>query len=183
MFLGAAGLLAALIFAASSPALGQTSGPPAPSPEMQRLSNAIVGSYTVVETHHARPGAGEWTARGTASYASGPDGQSVVEHYQTSGPHGAFSAVAVLWWEAESGAYRHFQCESREPCGVTDNRGTWEGRALAFVRHVERQGRAIRFEERFDFSEPDKVLVTANFSVNGGESTRAMTIVYTRVKE
>src|SRR5512143_3582029 len=72
---------------------------PTPSPEMQRLSNLIVGTFDIVEKHHARPGAAEWQASGVATYRLGPDGLSVVEDYRSRGPQGEFSAVAVLWWD------------------------------------------------------------------------------------
>ncbi len=177
-----AGLSVVLTFMMSSPARGQQRTPPTPSPEMQRLSKVIVGTFKVVETHHARPGAPEWAARGTATYTPGPDGLSVVEDYRSTGPQGPFSAVAVLWWDAEAGAFRHFECESGEPCSIVDDRGAWDGQAIVFARHMERQGRKIRLEERYDFSDSDAVVITASFSVDGGQPTKAMTITYTRVK-
>lgn len=174
------GALFVLMTVAPSPAaLGQPQT--TPSPEMQRLSKAIVGTFTVVETHHARPGGSEWTARGTATYAEGPDRMSVVEDYRSTGPRGPFSAVAVVWWDAEAGAFRHFECESGEACGVVDDKGAWEEQAVVFVRHLVRQDRKIRYEERYDFSRADTIVITASLSVDGGPLVTGMTITYTRV--
>ncbi len=153
---------------------------PVPSPEMQRLSNLIVGTFDVVEKHHGRPGAPEWQATGTASYRPGPDGLSVVEDYRSTGPRGSFSAVAVLWWDAEARAFRHFECESGEPCGVVDDKGAWDGEAIVFTRQMDRQGRKIVLEERYDFSRPDTIVITSRASVDGAPPMTGMTITYTR---
>lgn len=151
-----------------------------PAPEMQRLSSLILGDYTVVETHHARPGRAEWTATGTASYRPGPDAMSIVEDYRSNGPQGAFAAVAVLWWDTGASAFRHFECESGDPCALIDDRGAWDGQAVVFTRHFERQGRKIVYEERYDFADAKGIVITADFSIDGGPKTRSMTITYVR---
>jgi hypothetical protein len=155
---------------------------PVASPEMQRLSNLIVGTFDVVEKHHARPGGAEaeWQATGTATYRPGPDGLSVVEDYRSTGRQGAFSAVAVLWWDPETRAFRHFECESGDPCGVVDDKGAWDGEAIVFTRQMDRQGRRIVLEERYDFSRPDTIVITSRASVDGGPPMTGMTITYTR---
>lgn len=153
---------------------------PAPSPEMQRLSRLIAGDFTVVEKHHARPGSAEWLARGTASYVPGPDGCSIVEDYRSNGPRGAFRAVAVLWWDPQAAAFRHFECESGEPCAVVEDKGVWQGQAVVFTRSIERQGKKIALEERYDFAREGQLIVTASYSVDGGPPVTGMTITYTR---
>ena len=154
---------------------------PGPSPEMQRLSNLIVGTFDVVEKHHGRPGAAEWQATGTANYRPGPDGLSVIEDYRSTGRHGAFSAVAVLWWDPEARAFRHFECESGDPCGVVDDKGAWDGEAIVFTRQMDRQGRKIVLEDRYDFSRPGTIVITSRASVDGAPPMTGMTITYTRV--
>ncbi len=151
-----------------------------PAPEMQRLSSLIIGDYTVVETHHARPGRAEWTAIGTASYRPGPDAMSIVEDYRSNGPQGAFAAVAIVWWDAGASAFRHFECESGDPCALIDDRGAWDGQAIVFTRQFERQGRKIVYEERYDFADAKGIAITADFSIDGGPKTRSMTIAYVR---
>ncbi len=154
---------------------------PVPPPEMQRLSTLIVGTFDVVEKHHARPGTPEWQASGTATYRPGPDGLSVVEDYRSTGPQGTFTAVAVVWWDVEARAFRHFECESGEACGVVDDKGAWDGEAIVFVRQMERQGRKIALEERYDFSRADTIVITSRASINGAAPMTGMTITYTRV--
>lgn len=153
---------------------------PVPSPEMRRLSNLIVGTFDVVERHHGRPNAAEWQAAGTASYRPGPDGLSVVEDYRSTGPRGAFSAIAVLWWDPEARAFRHFECESGDPCGMVDDKGAWDGEAIVFTRNMDRQGRRIVLEERYDFSRPDTIVITSRASVDGAPPMTGMTITYTK---
>lgn len=172
------GLSVVVALSLAAPARGQQR----PSPEMQRLSKLIVGTFTVVERHHARPGTAEWVAQGTATYTPGPDGLSVVEQYRSTGPQGPFAAVAVLWWDAEAGAFRHFECESGEGCAVVDDKGAWDGEAVVFKRQLERQGRKFMLEERYDFSSPNTIVITSRASVDGAQPMTGMTITYTKAK-
>ena len=172
-----------LLLSTPSSASPQEGNSPKPSPEMVRLSDLIAGEYTVVETHHPRPGGTEWTATGTASYRPGPDGLSVLERYDSRGPRGAFSAIAVLWWDAAASRFRHFECESGESCAVVEDTGAWDGEAIVFTRQIERQGRRIALEGAgTDFTHPSDIVITTDFSVEGGAKTRTMTIRYTRVR-
>ncbi len=154
---------------------------PGPSPEMQQLAKAIVGSYKAIEHHHARPGGAEWVARGTATYTLGPDGKSVFEQYSSEGPRGRFSAIAVIWWDVKAGAFRHLECETGEECGVVEDAGKWEGSAVVFRRQLEYQGRKVRAEDRYDFARPGSIEFTSRFSIDGGPQTLSMTITYARV--
>lgn len=163
-------------------ASGQQAQPPGqPSPEMQRLSKALVGDYHVVETHHARPGIPEWSITGTARYRPGPDGLSVVEEYQSNNPRGPFTAIAVLWWDAELGAFKHFECETGDPCGIVPDTGRWEGDSVVFTREAERNGRKLRLETRYDLgSAPTEAKYTTRVFVDGGAPVTTMTITYAR---
>ncbi len=175
-----AGACVALTFLLAVPVRAERPSP-APQPEMLRLSTLILGTFEVLEKHHGRPGAAEWQAAGTATYRPGPDGLSVVEDYRSSGPRGPFAAVAVLWWDAEARAFRHFECESGDPCGLVDDKGAWDGDAIVFTRQMERQGRKILLEERYDFSMPNMIVITSRASVDGAPPMTGMTITYTRV--
>ena len=171
-------VLIALAFTAVSP-LPQT--PHAPAPEMQRFLKGLVGEYTLTETHHARPGNPEWSISGTASYRPGPDGMSVIEQYQSNNPKGPFTAVAVLWWDASLEAFKHFECETGEPCGVVDDVGRWDGNAVVFTREVERQGRKYRLEARYDLSHSPAVLTYTTVVIPAGaDPITTMTISYRR---
>ncbi|HSK09065.1 MAG TPA: hypothetical protein VK911_05790 [Vicinamibacterales bacterium] len=155
---------------------------PAPTPEMERLSKLIVGDYAVRETHHARPGRPEWSIEGTASYRPGPDGLSVVEEYRSNNPHGPFSAIAVMWWDVERGAFRHFECETGQACDIPDELGSWEGEAVVFRRTLERQGRKIALETRFDFGQPSAPLVySVRYSLDGAAPVTNLTIRHEKI--
>ncbi len=155
--------------------------PRGPSPEMQQLAKQIVGTYKIVERHHARGTRAEWVAEGTASYAAGPDGMSVLEQYKSTGPQGPFSAIAVIWWDDKAAGFKHLECETGEACGVVDDVGKWEGSAVVFRRNVEYQGRKVQAEDRYDFAQPGSIVITSRFAIDGGPQTTAMTITYTRI--
>ena len=174
--------LLAVVSLLSGPAAAQAPPEPrGPSPEMQQLTKLIVGTYTVVERHHARPGRAEWVAQGTATYTLGPDGKSVLERYASDGPRGKFSAIAVIWWDAKAGAFKHLECETGESCGVVDDAGKWEGSAMVFRRQLEYQGRKVQAEDRYDFARPGSIEITSRFSMDGGPLTTSMTITYGRL--
>ena len=124
------------VLTTAASALPRPAQPPTPPPEMQRLADRLVGNYTLTETHHARPGSPEWSISGTASYRSGPDGMSVIEEYQSDNPKGPFTAIAVLWWDDSRGVFKHFECETGEPCGVVDDTGRWDGDSVIFAREI-----------------------------------------------
>ena len=161
---------------------GQLAAAPAgPAPEMQRLSQALVGDYDVVETHHARPGTPEWSITGSARYRLGPDAASVVEEYESNNPRGPFSAVAVLWWDAELAVFRHFECETGDPCGVVPDTGRWDGDSVVFTREAERNGKKLRLEARYDLGKaPAQATYTTRVFIDGGEPITTMTITYAR---
>lgn len=180
------GLLHLLLAWTAVTALATGSGQQAPAPaqpslEMQRLSRALVGDYHVVETHHARPGAAEWSITGTARYRPGPDGFSVVEEYQSNNPRGPFTAIAVLWWDADLRAFKHFECETGEPCGIVPDTGRWDGDSVVFTREAERNGRKLRLEARYDLGKaPAEATYTTRVFIDGGAPITTMTITYAR---
>ena len=110
-------LLLPVLIAVAITAVSPLPQPTRSAPEMQRFLKGLVDEYTLTETHHARTGNPEWSISGTASYRPGPDGMSVSEQYQSNNPNGPFTAIAVLWWDASLGAFKHFECETGEPCG------------------------------------------------------------------
>ncbi len=174
----------ALVSLLSAPVAAQAPPEPrGPSPEMQQLVKLIVGKYKVVERHHARPGRAEWVTEGTASYAPGPDRMSVFEQYNSAGPQGPFSAIAIIWWDEKAAAFKHLECETGEPCGVVDDVGRWEGSAVVFRRNLEYQGRKVQAEDRYDFAQPGAIVITSRFAMDGGPQATAMTITYTRVPD
>ena len=148
---------------------------------VERLADRLVGNYTLTETHHARPGSPEWSISGTASYRSGPDGMSVIEEYQSDNPKGPFTAIAVLWWDDSRGVFKHFECETGEPCGVVDDTGRWDGDSVIFAREIERQGRKYRLEARYDLSNAPRALIyTTVVTPAAGSPMTTMTITYRR---
>lgn len=156
--------------------------PPAPAVELSRLSKALVGEYTVLERHHATPrNATEWSITGSARYRPGPDGLSIVEEYESNNPRGPFTAIAILWWDPRLGAFKHFECETGEPCGVVDDVGRWEGETVVFVRDLERQGTKYRFEARYDVSKaPAEVTYSTIVRPEGAAPITTMTVSYKR---
>ncbi len=180
------GLVPVILAWAATVALATGSGPQAaapagPAPEMQRLTKALVGDYDVIETHHAHPGAPEWSITGSARYRPGPDAVSVVEEYESNNPRGPFSAIAVLWWDAELAVFKHFECETGEPCGIVPDTGRWDGDSVVFTREAERNGKKLRTEARYDLGRaPAQATYRTRVFIDGGGPITTMTITYTR---
>jgi hypothetical protein len=88
----------------------------------------------------------------------------------------------VIWWDGERGAFRHFECETGQPCDIPDELGSWEGEAVVFRRTVERHGRKFNLETRFDFSQPSAPLVySVRYSLDGAPAVTKLTITHEKV--
>ena len=101
-----------------------------PSPEIQKLAKAMVGSYTTKETHDPGPFMPTGgTGTGEAKYVLGPGGFSIIETYKSkTGPMGGnFRGHGVIWYDQKAGGYRGVWCDSMSPACETGGLSKWAG--------------------------------------------------------
>jgi hypothetical protein len=154
-----------------------------PSPEIQKLAKAMVGSYTTKETHEAGPFMPTGgTGTGEAKFALGPGGYSILETYQSkTGPMGAkFRGHGVIWYDQKAGGYRGVWCDSMSPGCETGGLSKWEGDKLVGTNNTEMMGKKVSYKETMSDFSPNGFKFDMEMSSEGGPMKHAMTIEYQR---
>jgi len=163
---------------------GQMSMPMAkPSPEMQKLSKMVVGTWNTTEKHEPSPWAPKGaTGKGTVVFKNGPGGLSLVQDYKSSGAMGSFAGHGVMWWDAKAGGYQGIWCDSMTPAGCQISKGVtkWEGNNLVGTDESEMMGHKMAMKETWSDVTPDSFTFAMDGGPPGGEMKRMMTIKYTR---
>jgi hypothetical protein len=154
-----------------------------PSPEMIKLSKALVGSWTVSEKMEASPMAPKGgTGHGMASMMPGPGGLSVVEKYHSTGSMGTnFNGLGTFWWDPKAQAYRGVWCDTMTPTGC-DSSGTtkWEGDKLVGTMQSEMDGKMMMTRFTYSDFKPGSFVMTMEMGPDASSMQKAMTITYTR---
>ena len=163
---------------------GQMSMPMAkPSPEMQKLSKTVVGTWSVAEKHEPSPWAPKGaTGKGTTVFKNGPGGLSLVQDYKSSSSVGSFAGHGVMWWDAQAGGYKGIWCDSMTPAGCTVNKGItkWEGNNLVGSDEMDMMGQKVAVKEMWTDITPDSFTFRMEGGPPGGDMKPVMTIKYTR---
>src|SRR5215470_10615770 len=79
-----------------------------PSPEMQKLSKIVVGTWSTTEKMEPAPLAPKGASgKGTATFKNGPGGLSLIQDYKSSGTMGSFTGHGVMWWDPQACGFLH----------------------------------------------------------------------------
>jgi hypothetical protein len=154
-----------------------------PSPEIQKLAKAMVGSYTTKETHDPGPFMPTGgTGTGEAKFTLGPGGNSVIESYQSkTGPMGGgFRGHGVVWYDAKAGAYRSVWCDSMSPMCEVGGPTKWEGDKLTGTTNSEMMGKKVSYHETMSDFSPKGFKMDMEMSTEGSPMKHVMTIEYAR---
>src|SRR5438067_4941773 len=102
---------------------------PAPSPQMEKLSKMLLGSWNTSEKFEPSPfmpkgGSG----KGTETFHSGPGGLSIIADYQSQSKDlgGSFRGHAILNWNETQKGYQAYWIDSASPSPTILN-GDWQG--------------------------------------------------------
>ena len=156
-----------------------------PSPEIQKLAKAMVGSYTTKETHEAGPFMPTGgTGTGEARFALGPGGNSIIENYQSkSGPMGGkFRGHGVVWYDAKAGGYRSVWCDSMSPMCEVGGVSKWDGDKLVGGTDSEMMGKKVSYKETMSNFSPQGFKMDMEMSSEGGPMKHVMTIEYMKAQ-
>jgi hypothetical protein len=150
-----------------------------PSPEMQKLFDAFVGSWRVSESFEISTSRQGKTRKGTASFRTGA-GFSLIEDYNSDGSAGPLSFLALIWWDRQEQIYRFLTCANSDGCAP---RGTsrWEGNKFvnSWVEKVD--GKSATFKDSFVDISPSSFRLVSEGSADGKTIWRVIT-KYERVK-
>jgi len=121
-----------------------------PGPEMQKLFNAFVGTWSLTEkieptesTPNGGSGYGEVTSR------PGPGAHSFIEEIHLVEPTRESIGLGLAWWDEKAGGYRTVWCENgiAGGCIVMARLAKWEGDQFVAGDEFERNGKRFIFKE------------------------------------
>jgi hypothetical protein len=154
-----------------------------PSPEIQKLAKAVLGSYTTKETHDPGPflpqgGSGS----GESRFMLGPGGNSIIQSYQSkAGPMGGkFRGHGVVWYDAKAGGYRSVWCDSMSPGCEIGGVSKWDGDKLVGTTDSEMMGKKVSYHETMSGFSPEGFKMDMEMSTEGSPMKHVMTIEYAR---
>lgn len=152
-----------------------------PSPEMQKLTKMLVGTWRTTENYEVSdmmPKGGKGS--GTAVITSGPGGLSLIENYRSKGAMGTFSGHGVFWWDDKAQGYKSIWCDDMTPngCAVANGLGKWDGENLVFEDEQEMMGKKQAMKTTLTSAKPGAVSLTMEGGEPGSPMKKFMTIKY-----
>jgi uncharacterized protein DUF1579 len=165
---------------ASGPAAAQM---PKPSPEMEKLTKLLVGTWRTTEKMEPMPEMGMpngGSGAGTEVVKAGPGGFSVIADYKSRGAMGSFAGHGVTYWDPNEQAYKSFWIASMSGKGEVST-GKWEGNDLVFTGESEMQGKKYKTLQKFTEITPTSFTFKLASAEEGGQMKEGMTIKYKKV--
>ena len=174
--------------AQASPTPGQQRAAAAlqPASEIQKLSNAFLGTWSVtekIEPSQTMPNGG--TGRGEEVYRLGPGERSFTEELHLNEPAGEISGFGVAWWDEKAKGYRAVWCDSENPagCSLMAHLAKWEGDQFVLGDEFEKDGKKFIFKEVFSQITPTSFTQTLYQGEAGEELKRLSTIYATKLAQ
>jgi hypothetical protein len=154
-----------------------------PSPEMQKLFNAFLGTWSIterIEPSETMPNGG--TGVGEEVYRTGPGGVSIIEEIHLKEQGREVSGLGVGWRDKKARGYRALWCDSENPAGciLMAHLATWEGDQFVLHDEFERNGKKLNFKEVFSEVTPTSFTQTLYQGEAGKELKRLLTIHATK---
>jgi hypothetical protein len=160
-----------------------TSSTRLPSPEMQKLFSAFLGTWRVTEKNEpseemSNGGFGE----GEEIYRAGPGNASIIEEIHLKENTGEISGLGVAWWDQKGRGYKAIWCDSENStgCVLMAHLAKWEGDQFVLRDEFERNGKKFSFKEVFSEITPTSFTQTLYQGEAGKELKRLLTIHATR---
>lgn len=180
--------LAVFLFFASAAAHGQNK--PAQNqlawsatarPEIQKLSDSLIGSWSTVErlepNRFMKAGA---DGSGTFNIHNGPGANSLILDYTSHSSMGDYSSTRIIYWDTTSMHYKAFYCDSLQPAGCGEaGEGTWEGGNLVFNSTTHGPDGPLKMKQTLSGGSGQSFTLTLDI-VDHGKLQRSLTITAKR---
>jgi len=146
----ALGGITALVQHTSAAPKPQLSWIVAPSPEIHRLSAALVGTWRTTEKFEPN----EFLKNGAAgtgafSIRKGP-GNSLILDYASQSSGGPYASTRIIYWDSQKRLYRAFYCDSLQPDGCGEaGIGRWRGKDLVFESATQGPSGTLQMTQTF----------------------------------
>lgn len=157
---------------------------PRPSPEMQRVTKMLLGTWKVDEDfapgNSVMPQGGKGMARSVITL--GPGGLSLIEDFVgTSSP--AVHLYGVYWWDPAAHGLRSFGCNDlEEGCSVLDGLGRWQGNDVVTELKFQEAGKTKSAKLVWTQKDRDSFTATMYIADSNGVMKRDWAFLHTRVK-
>lgn len=155
---------------------------PKPSPEIEKLTKWMVGTWQTEEKFAPAP---EWgmpnggSGKGISVVKLGPGGFSVIDDYKSRNVMGRFAGHGVTYWDPAEKVYKSFWIDSMSGKGESST-GKWEGNDLVFIGEGEMQGKKFQTLGKMTNITPTSYTLTLSNSLSG-EMKEGLTINYKKV--
>ena len=187
-------LLCLLIVSGISPSIAEAqslTSAPQPSAEIQSLSKALTGQWSLSVTFEPSTSApNALTKTGEETWRPGPGGFTLLEEEHMPTPEGDLFLLGIIWWNTESKSFHGMECQNFLPytCDVegaqNDIRMSWDGKQF-IIDEVEtsKSGKKSMWHEVWSEIRPNSFTQTGESGDIGGPRKRLFTIHATRVTD
>jgi len=156
---------------------GVAADPSASSPDLQRIINALQGTWSITET--TTPSLGTSVAAthtGTEVWYTATGGSTLVEENETTLDNEVAHDTAVIWWNGKAAEMQGVWCASINAEGCSSLHVTLSGSDILMLGEWEDQGGRHAWKEQFAFGGSDEFTQTLYVGPPGGELERVSVI-------
>ncbi|MBI2681960.1 MAG: DUF1579 family protein [Acidobacteriales bacterium] len=155
--------------------------PPPVSPEMLKVSKAMVGVWSVDEIYQASPmmptgGKG----KGRDVISTGPGGYSIIYDYRSQGPMGPITGHGLMSWSPTEKVFTSVWMDSGAP-GAAVATGKWEGETIVLSGPVDINGQKMDFRQVISDFKPDSFRMTFAMGAKGAKPAPDMEFLFHRL--
>jgi hypothetical protein len=147
------------------------------SPQMQKVVEAFLGTWSIAETTIPPPGTSMGaTHSGTEVWRTATGGITLIEENQTRLANGDAHDTALIWWDRKAERIQGLWCADINSEGCSSFKVTWEGGEIVMAGEWEDQSGRHAWKEEFAFAGPDSFTQTLLVGPPGGDLERVSVI-------
>jgi hypothetical protein len=163
--------------------MGSVGASDAPSSEMQRLTQKVIGTWSLrlkVAPSKEMPNGGG--GQGTEVWKPGPGGYSLIETYESKGDEGEIIGLGILWPDDKRSGYQVLWCDNQDAtgCHLLKGGARWERGQLVLRDESNTNGHTQSVRETFTFNSPNSFVQTVSVAEQGGTLKPYVTIQASR---
>lgn len=154
---------------------------PQPSPELQELTKAIAGKWSVSYQLEADESGKGGEAHGEQVWRTGPGGFTLMEEEHFSLPSREVFLFALMWWDKSANKLRGMLCNNSGPqtCNVdtyANSTLSWDGARLVIDLKFPQGNKNMIWHEVFSDFTANSFTQTGDIGEQGGPLKRSVTI-------
>ena len=164
---------------------------PQPSPEIERLTKALTGEWSLSVKFEPSASAPNGLANtGEETWRPGPGGFTLLEEEHLRMPEGDLFLLGILWWNTSNKSFHGMECQNLLPytCDVkgaqNDITMNWDGKQFVIDEmETSNSGKKSVWHEVWSDITPTSFVQTGEYGDPGGPRKQLFTIHATRVRD